>query len=173
MEYFRTHRQRKRGIRQNTRRECEDWNRCVTVPRPFFTYSLILPPPSASPSHVDACTPSIRCCDIPSILLSLSLSGLRRAVRLAAFRLVQAGLEPKPGIETLLNILRMASKTGLSLSGAHSLSFAVDFLLTICLSPKREETPQKQGASSPVLRNTKSRCARSVQKTQKRKMVCI
>lgn len=46
---------------------------------------------------------------------SSSRNGL---LRLAAFRLVQAGLEAKPGIETLLNLLRMASKTGLALSEA-------------------------------------------------------
>jgi len=38
------------------------------------------------------------------------------ALRLAGFRLVEAGLESKPGIETLLHILRMASKTGAILS---------------------------------------------------------
>ncbi|KAF6758817.1 meiosis protein SPO22/ZIP4 like-domain-containing protein [Ephemerocybe angulata] len=39
-------------------------------------------------------------------------------VRLAAFRLVQAGLEAKPGVSALLNLLRMASKTGVALSEA-------------------------------------------------------
>ncbi|KAK0475156.1 hypothetical protein IW261DRAFT_1595606 [Armillaria novae-zelandiae] len=38
------------------------------------------------------------------------------ALRLAAFRLVEAGLEPKPGIESLLHVLQMASKTGATLS---------------------------------------------------------
>ncbi|KAK7461310.1 sporulation-specific protein 22 [Stygiomarasmius scandens] len=38
------------------------------------------------------------------------------ALRLAAFRLVEAGLEAKPGLETLLHILQLASKTGATLS---------------------------------------------------------
>lgn len=39
------------------------------------------------------------------------------ALRLAGFRLVEAGLESKPGIEALLHVLQMASKTGATLSG--------------------------------------------------------
>ncbi|KAF8919157.1 hypothetical protein CPB85DRAFT_1429788 [Mucidula mucida] len=38
------------------------------------------------------------------------------ALRLAAFRLVEAGLEPRPGIESLLHVLQLASKTGATLS---------------------------------------------------------
>ncbi|KAF9036526.1 hypothetical protein BDZ89DRAFT_1130162 [Hymenopellis radicata] len=38
------------------------------------------------------------------------------ALRWAAFRLVEAGLEPRPGIESLLHILQLASKTGATLS---------------------------------------------------------
>ncbi|KAG7090528.1 hypothetical protein E1B28_009637 [Marasmius oreades] len=38
------------------------------------------------------------------------------ALRLAAFRLVEAGLEVDPGVETLLNVLQIASKTGSALS---------------------------------------------------------
>ncbi|KAF9444140.1 SPO22-domain-containing protein [Macrolepiota fuliginosa MF-IS2] len=38
------------------------------------------------------------------------------ALRLAAFRLIEAGLELKPSIETLVHILRIASKTGNTLS---------------------------------------------------------
>jgi len=38
------------------------------------------------------------------------------ALRLAGFRLVEAGLESKPGTETLLHVLQMASKTGAILS---------------------------------------------------------
>ncbi|ESK93496.1 hypothetical protein Moror_1688 [Moniliophthora roreri MCA 2997] len=38
------------------------------------------------------------------------------ALRLAAFRLVEAGLEVNPGLETLLNVLQLASKTGTTLS---------------------------------------------------------
>ncbi|KAF8637477.1 hypothetical protein AX16_010805 [Volvariella volvacea WC 439] len=49
------------------------------------------------------------------------------ALRLAAFRLVEAGLEPKPGIESLLHILQLASKTGATLSedGSHDIGAAV------------------------------------------------
>lgn len=38
------------------------------------------------------------------------------ALRLAGFRLMEAGLEPKPGAEALLHILQIASKTGATLS---------------------------------------------------------
>ncbi|KIJ45216.1 hypothetical protein M422DRAFT_67355 [Sphaerobolus stellatus SS14] len=49
------------------------------------------------------------------------------ALRLAAFRLVQAGLEQKPDIETLLHVLQLASKTGSALSDIanHTLAGAV------------------------------------------------
>ncbi|KAJ7474020.1 meiosis protein SPO22/ZIP4 like-domain-containing protein [Mycena latifolia] len=40
------------------------------------------------------------------------------ALRLTAFRLIEAGLELKPGIETLVHILQLASKTGATLSEA-------------------------------------------------------
>jgi len=39
------------------------------------------------------------------------------ALRLAGFRLMEAGLEPKPETEALLHILQIASKTGATLSG--------------------------------------------------------
>ncbi|KAJ7609436.1 hypothetical protein FB45DRAFT_944458 [Roridomyces roridus] len=42
------------------------------------------------------------------------------ALRLAAFRLIEAGLESKPGISTLVHILQLASKTGATLSEAGS-----------------------------------------------------
>ncbi|KAJ7691328.1 meiosis protein SPO22/ZIP4 like-domain-containing protein [Mycena rosella] len=42
--------------------------------------------------------------------------GLVAALRLAAFRLIEAGLELKPGIETLVHMLQLASKTGATLS---------------------------------------------------------
>ncbi|KAJ7223591.1 meiosis protein SPO22/ZIP4 like-domain-containing protein [Mycena pura] len=38
------------------------------------------------------------------------------ALRLAAFRLIEAALESKPGIETLVHVLQLASKTGATLS---------------------------------------------------------
>ncbi|PBK89275.1 SPO22-domain-containing protein, partial [Armillaria gallica] len=51
------------------------------------------------------------------------------ALRLAAFRLVEAGLEPKPGIESypllaLLHVLQMASKTGATLSELGNIDIA-------------------------------------------------
>ncbi|KAF7306235.1 hypothetical protein MIND_00414100 [Mycena indigotica] len=42
------------------------------------------------------------------------------ALRLAGFRLIEAGLELKPGIESLIHILQLASKTGSTLSEAGS-----------------------------------------------------
>ncbi|KAK7007973.1 meiosis protein SPO22/ZIP4 like-domain-containing protein [Favolaschia claudopus] len=42
------------------------------------------------------------------------------ALRLAAFRLIEAGLESKPGIETLIHVLQLASKTGATLAEAGS-----------------------------------------------------
>ncbi|KAI0085689.1 meiosis protein SPO22/ZIP4 like-domain-containing protein [Irpex rosettiformis] len=53
--------------------------------------------------------------------------GLLRIVRLAGFRLIEAGLEPKPSIETLIHVLQLASKAGASLSktGRHELAAAV------------------------------------------------
>ncbi|KAJ7449476.1 hypothetical protein B0H11DRAFT_333517 [Mycena galericulata] len=42
------------------------------------------------------------------------------ALRLAAFRLIEAGLELKPGIETLVHVLQLASKTGATLAEAGS-----------------------------------------------------
>ncbi|TFK68509.1 SPO22-domain-containing protein [Pluteus cervinus] len=49
------------------------------------------------------------------------------ALRLAAFRLVEAGLELKPGIEGLLHVLQLASKTGATLSelGNHDVAATV------------------------------------------------
>ncbi|KAH8111444.1 meiosis protein SPO22/ZIP4 like-domain-containing protein [Phellopilus nigrolimitatus] len=38
------------------------------------------------------------------------------ALRLAGFRLIEAGIEQKPGVETLINVLQLASKTGTALS---------------------------------------------------------
>ncbi|RDB27351.1 TPR repeat-containing protein ZIP4 [Hypsizygus marmoreus] len=49
------------------------------------------------------------------------------ALRLAAFRLVEAGLEVKPGIDGLLHVLQLASKTGATLSeiGSHDVAAKV------------------------------------------------
>ncbi|KIK65861.1 hypothetical protein GYMLUDRAFT_950153 [Collybiopsis luxurians FD-317 M1] len=41
---------------------------------------------------------------------------VHNSVRLAAFRLVEAGLETNPGLQTLIHILGLASKTGATLS---------------------------------------------------------
>ncbi|KAF9552702.1 hypothetical protein CPC08DRAFT_261815 [Agrocybe pediades] len=48
-------------------------------------------------------------------------------LRLAAFRLIEAGLETKPGMEALINILQLASKTGMGLadSGHNDLAAGV------------------------------------------------
>ncbi|KAF5312423.1 hypothetical protein D9619_003715 [Psilocybe cf. subviscida] len=58
-----------------------------------------------------------------SALVQKSLEGsdaLIAALRLAAFRLVEAGLESKPGTETLLHVLQLASKAGAALCGVCS-----------------------------------------------------
>ncbi|OBZ78675.1 hypothetical protein A0H81_00255 [Grifola frondosa] len=49
------------------------------------------------------------------------------ALRLAGFRLIEAGLEQKPGIETLTHVLQLASKAGASLSeiGSNDLAASV------------------------------------------------
>ncbi|KAI0735751.1 meiosis protein SPO22/ZIP4 like-domain-containing protein [Earliella scabrosa] len=39
------------------------------------------------------------------------------ALRLAGFRLIEAGMEPKPRIESLIHVLQLASKAGASLAG--------------------------------------------------------
>ncbi|EJD04521.1 uncharacterized protein FOMMEDRAFT_146421 [Fomitiporia mediterranea MF3/22] len=41
---------------------------------------------------------------------------LLAALRLAGFRLIEAGIEQKPSVETLSNVLQLASKTGMALS---------------------------------------------------------
>ncbi|KAI5118182.1 hypothetical protein M0805_004995 [Coniferiporia weirii] len=38
------------------------------------------------------------------------------ALRLSGFRLIEAGIEEKPGVETLINVLQLASRTGTALS---------------------------------------------------------
>ncbi|GBE78570.1 hypothetical protein BKA93DRAFT_799652 [Sparassis latifolia] len=50
------------------------------------------------------------------------------ALRLAGFRLIEAGLEQKPGIETLIHVLQLASKAGSSLSDAGSSDLATSVL---------------------------------------------
>ncbi|OCH94172.1 hypothetical protein OBBRIDRAFT_810677 [Obba rivulosa] len=57
-----------------------------------------------------------------------SLNLLTCAVRLAGFRLVEAGLEQKPGVETLIHVLQLASKAGASLSETGSNALAASVL---------------------------------------------
>ncbi|KAJ7233617.1 meiosis protein SPO22/ZIP4 like-domain-containing protein [Mycena haematopus] len=52
---------------------------------------------------------------------------------LAAFRLIEAGMESKPGIETLIHVLQLASKTGATLSGS------IDVLGSVLASAARFE----------------------------------
>ncbi|KAH6905889.1 meiosis protein SPO22/ZIP4 like-domain-containing protein [Coprinopsis sp. MPI-PUGE-AT-0042] len=51
-------------------------------------------------------------------------------VRYAAFRLIEAGMEAKPSVETLLHIVQTASKTGLSLAEAGNIVIAGSVLTT-------------------------------------------
>ncbi|KAG6890867.1 hypothetical protein C0992_012003 [Termitomyces sp. T32_za158] len=54
------------------------------------------------------------------------------ALRLAAFRLIESGVEAKPGIESLLHILQLASKTGATLSGmAVNTLYLHPFIMTL------------------------------------------
>ncbi|KZT09061.1 uncharacterized protein LAESUDRAFT_647835 [Laetiporus sulphureus 93-53] len=91
------------------------------------------------------------------------------ALRLAGFRLIEAGLEPKPGVESnytnysrgnkvfittvtaLMHILQLASKAGVSLAGsgnhdtaAHVLACAAQYEEAL----KKAEDPEEQHASS-------------------------
>jgi len=50
------------------------------------------------------------------------------ALRLAAFRLVEAGMETKPGIESLIHVLQLASKTGMALADTGNISVAASVL---------------------------------------------
>ncbi|KAF5347040.1 hypothetical protein D9758_011629 [Tetrapyrgos nigripes] len=66
------------------------------------------------------------------------------ALRLAAFRLVEAGLEVKPGLETLLHVLQLASKTGATLAELGNNDIAASVLTS---AAKYEE--MLRGASDP------------------------
>ncbi|KAH6880612.1 hypothetical protein BKA70DRAFT_1378100 [Coprinopsis sp. MPI-PUGE-AT-0042] len=55
---------------------------------------------------------------------------LDQEVRYAAFRLIEAGMEAKPSVETLLHIVQTASKTGLSLAEAGNIVIAGSVLTT-------------------------------------------
>jgi len=50
------------------------------------------------------------------------------ALRLAAFRLVEAGMEIKPEIESLIHVLQLASKTGMALADLGNTSAAASVL---------------------------------------------
>ncbi|KAF8798208.1 hypothetical protein BYT27DRAFT_7236741 [Phlegmacium glaucopus] len=50
------------------------------------------------------------------------------ALRLAAFRLVEAGIETKPGIESLIHVLQLASKTAIALADLGNISVAASVL---------------------------------------------
>lgn len=65
------------------------------------------------------------------------------ALRLAGFRLVEAGLQQKPDVETLIHVLQLASKAGASLSatGSHALAASV-----LSSAAKYEEALKKTDA---------------------------
>ncbi|KAI0719068.1 meiosis protein SPO22/ZIP4 like-domain-containing protein [Cerioporus squamosus] len=50
------------------------------------------------------------------------------ALRLAGFRLIEAGMEHKPGIESLIHVLQLASKAGASLADVGDLDLAAGVL---------------------------------------------
>ncbi|RPD58497.1 hypothetical protein L227DRAFT_189115 [Lentinus tigrinus ALCF2SS1-6] len=50
------------------------------------------------------------------------------ALRLAGFRLIEAGMEHKPGIESLIHVLQLASKAGASLADTGDLDLAAGVL---------------------------------------------
>ncbi|CAA7266391.1 unnamed protein product [Cyclocybe aegerita] len=72
--------------------------------------------------------------------------GLRHiaALRLAALRLLEAGLETKPGTETLVHILQLASKTGITLLDAGNNSLAA----TVLTSAAKFEEQLKNASDS-------------------------
>ncbi|KAG2023937.1 hypothetical protein CC2G_001538 [Coprinopsis cinerea AmutBmut pab1-1] len=79
-------------------------------------------------------------------------------VRYAAFRLIEASLEPKPGVETLLHILQLACKTGLSLSEASNnagagsvLTSAARFEEMLRAMQSSEDTQQGPMASAVLM----------------------
>ncbi|KAI0045733.1 hypothetical protein FA95DRAFT_1596662 [Auriscalpium vulgare] len=55
------------------------------------------------------------------------ITSLVAALRLSAFRLIEAGLPPNPTIETFIHMLQLASKTGITLAeiGKHELASSV------------------------------------------------
>ncbi|KAJ4485242.1 hypothetical protein J3R30DRAFT_3282666 [Lentinula aciculospora] len=89
---------------------------------------------------------------------------LASALRLAAFRLVEAGLEENPGIETdqlceaLIHVLGLASKTGATLSELGQYDVAASVLTS---AAKYEEMLRGEDDPDSTYRHTKT-CARMV-----------
>ncbi|KAJ4477669.1 meiosis protein SPO22/ZIP4 like-domain-containing protein [Lentinula edodes] len=83
---------------------------------------------------------------------------LAGALRLAAFRLVEAGLEEKPGIETLVHVLGLASKTGAILSELGQFDVAANVLAS---AAKYEEMMRVEDDPEGTYRHSKT-CARTV-----------
>ncbi|KAE9404331.1 hypothetical protein BT96DRAFT_853832, partial [Gymnopus androsaceus JB14] len=80
------------------------------------------------------------------------------ALRLAAFRLVEAGLEVKPGLQTLIHILVLASKTGATLSDLGKNDVAASVLTS---AAKFEEMMRAEDDPDGTHRHSKT-CARAV-----------
>ncbi|KAH7881641.1 uncharacterized protein C8R40DRAFT_57431 [Lentinula edodes] len=83
---------------------------------------------------------------------------LAGALRLAAFRLVEAGLEERPGIETLIHVLGLASKTGAILSELGQFDVAGGVLAS---AAKYEEMMRVEDDPEGTYRHSKT-CARAV-----------
>ncbi|KAJ3982962.1 meiosis protein SPO22/ZIP4 like-domain-containing protein [Lentinula detonsa] len=80
------------------------------------------------------------------------------ALRLAAFRLVEAGLEGKPGLETLIHVLGLASKTGATLSALGQYDVAASVLTS---AAKYEEMMRVEDDPDGTYRHSKT-CVRTV-----------
>ncbi|KAJ3868076.1 meiosis protein SPO22/ZIP4 like-domain-containing protein [Lentinula novae-zelandiae] len=83
---------------------------------------------------------------------------LAGALRLAAFRLIEAGLEERPGIETLIHVLGLASKTGAILSELGQFDVAGGVLAS---AAKYEEMMRVEDDPEGTYRHSKT-CARAV-----------
>ncbi|KAJ3763352.1 meiosis protein SPO22/ZIP4 like-domain-containing protein [Lentinula raphanica] len=80
------------------------------------------------------------------------------ALRLAAFRLVEAGLDGKPGLETLIHVLGLASKTGATLSALDQYDVAASVLTS---AAKYEEMMRVENDPNGTYRHSKT-CVRTV-----------
>ncbi|KAJ3723773.1 meiosis protein SPO22/ZIP4 like-domain-containing protein [Lentinula raphanica] len=83
---------------------------------------------------------------------------LAGALRLAAFRLVEAGLDGKPGLETLIHVLGLASKTGATLSALGQYDVAASVLTS---AAKYEEMMRVENDPNGTYRHSKT-CVRTV-----------